>query len=434
MKIEKTWLPIALAWPLVGVIVNIGPAVDRWQHGLDVFEFGLLVTMARWSAWVLLVPLVYAIVNRRSLAMLIGGGFVVSALHSAMIALVQSRFPDRPLYDLQHDLLIYAVTAVACYIAERRMRAARIAAADAMAERARPRAIASSLDRLRDLVRSDRIAAERAIEEFSDLLRAQLSDLPIIDRMRAAGMAQSRATALLILSAATVATMALLSIGAPAISLQLLVFVLVVTSSFLLIDRSPLSTAELGMLRQQLSPHFLFNSLNSISALLDRSAEQAEEMLLRLRRFYELSSRQGEATTVPLSTELEFLRAYLAVESVRFGSRLCARFEIDDAALECPVPPLMLQTLVENAVRHGIARRRDGGAITIAASVSAGELAITVENDVAQQSPSAKQGIGLQNTRARLRELYGNRGTLATTLTDRFRVTVTLPAEESCAH
>jgi sensor histidine kinase YesM len=171
--------------------------------------------------------------------------------------------------------------------------------------------------------------------------------------------------------------------------------------------------AQLQALKMQLHPHFLFNTLNSISALLDEDAEAAEEMLARLGDFLRLTLDSSGAQEVTLHEELEFLRCYLEIEQVRFGGRLAVDIEIDPPALEAQVPNLLLQPIVENAIRHGIAVRATPGRIGIRAGRADGVLRLEVtDNGPGLSSPErsgiqVKEGVGLANTRARLQQLYG---------------------------
>ena len=197
-----------------------------------------------------------------------------------------------------------------------------------------------------------------------------------------------------------------------------------------------LSEARLGALRMQLHPHFLFNSLNAITVLVrDRDTDGASRMLELLSDILRQVLRtEGDHETV-LSTELEFIERYLAIEQVRFSDRLQVRFEIDPGVRNAAVPPFLLQPLVENAVRHGIAQRAEGGVVRIAAKRDQSYLILAVRDngpglDLAAD-PSA--GVGLSNTRARLSELYGDEGRLDVTNAPEGGVsaTVRLPYHET---
>ena len=189
--------------------------------------------------------------------------------------------------------------------------------------------------------------------------------------------------------------------------------------------------AELRALRAQINPHFLFNSLNSISALTSIDGERAREMCLLLADFLRLTLGMGEKTVIPFSEELHLLEKFMAIERVRFGARLRMEEKIDDQAKRCIIPALLLQPLLENAVSHGIASMEDGGMIRLEASVRDGRLAILVENDRDEEAPVRKRnGVGLKNVRSRLEARYGKEAVFrADADEDKFRVTMSLPAE-----
>jgi signal transduction histidine kinase len=189
--------------------------------------------------------------------------------------------------------------------------------------------------------------------------------------------------------------------------------------------------AELAALKAQIRPHFLFNSLNSISALASSDPPRARQMCVRLGDFLRKSLSLGEKTSISVGEELELSRAYLAVEEMRFGSRLEVEEELDERGKRCLVPPLLLQPLVENAVRHGIATRVEGGTVRVGVSCGAGRLRILIENPFDPDSPSRPGGgLGLQNVRQRLTARYGEEGLFAAKrLADRFLVVISVPAE-----
>jgi two-component system, LytTR family, sensor kinase len=172
-----------------------------------------------------------------------------------------------------------------------------------------------------------------------------------------------------------------------------------------------LSQAKLEALRLQLQPHFLFNTLNAISTLVHRDANAADEMITSLSEMLRLSLDTKEQE-VPLRRELELLDRYLSIEQVRLGPRLRIERAIDPATLEARVPALMLQTIVENAVRHGIEPQTEAGTITLRAQRVGGVLRLVVADTGvglrAIDARSERRGIGLANTEARLRELHGD--------------------------
>jgi two-component system, LytTR family, sensor histidine kinase AlgZ len=187
--------------------------------------------------------------------------------------------------------------------------------------------------------------------------------------------------------------------------------------------------AELKALKAQINPHFLFNSLNSISALATVDGLRAREMCIKLSDFLRSTLSLGDKPSISFKEELGLAKAYLDVEQVRFGARLRTAFEADPHCNGCIVPPLFLQPLVENAVKHGIAGMVDGGTIQVAACCKDGWLRVKVENDFDPDAPpAARHGLGLQNVRGRLRALYENQARLDTELTgSRFVVHVELP-------
>ena len=189
--------------------------------------------------------------------------------------------------------------------------------------------------------------------------------------------------------------------------------------------------AELRALKAQVNPHFLFNSLNSISALTSSDASKAREMCILLGDFLRRTLGLGEKSAIPLEEELSLIRAFLAVEKVRFGARIQMEENIDESALHVPVPPLLLQPLVENAVVHGIANLVEGGWIHLDVHAQNGNLTITVENSFDPDAPPRrKSGVGLVNVRQRLQARYGNQASFAVkTEGDRYRVALTLPTE-----
>lgn len=187
--------------------------------------------------------------------------------------------------------------------------------------------------------------------------------------------------------------------------------------------------AELRALRAQIDPHFLFNSLNAISSLIANDPASARTMCLELGEFLRESLRLGGVVTIPLAEEVRLAERYLGIERVRFGPRLRVEREVDDGAGTCAVPALVLQPLVENAVRHGIAQLVDGGVVRIAARCSGGRLCLTVENPVCAGPTTRGAGVGLANVRKRLAALYGPDGSLdARVAGGAFRVELTVPA------
>jgi two-component sensor histidine kinase len=168
--------------------------------------------------------------------------------------------------------------------------------------------------------------------------------------------------------------------------------------------------AELQALRTQINPHFLFNSLHSISALATQDGARAREMCLRLAEFLRASLKLGARESIPLAEEVALARSYLDVERVRFGDRLRVEAEIDTACEACQIPALLLQPLVENAVKHGIANLVDGGTIRLNARLSGVHVSITLENEFDPDTVSSGRslGLGLAQVRKRLAIRYGD--------------------------
>ncbi len=190
--------------------------------------------------------------------------------------------------------------------------------------------------------------------------------------------------------------------------------------------------AELRALRAQIDPHFLFNSLNSISALATIDPHASRTMCQLLASFLRKSVDLGVKECITLDEEFALALNFLEIEQVRLGPRLKIRKEIDEASRPCLVPPLLLQPLMENAIHHGIAQLIEGGEISIATSRPGERLRITVENPCDPDRPRGNgRGIGLANVRARLDTIYGADAWLEVEPgEDHFRVVVSLPARE----
>jgi two-component system LytT family sensor kinase len=173
-----------------------------------------------------------------------------------------------------------------------------------------------------------------------------------------------------------------------------------------------LTSAQLQALRMQINPHFLFNTLNSIAALVYVNPRAADEMLGDLSQLLRRSLDSIEDQEIPLSQELEFIGAYLSIEQKRFGERLRLEQSVPDELMKALVPALILQPLVENAIRHGIEPQRNPGLISIEAKQQNNHLHLIVRDNgkgfpPAHSHNSGRHGIGLANTKARLQALYG---------------------------
>lgn len=170
-----------------------------------------------------------------------------------------------------------------------------------------------------------------------------------------------------------------------------------------------LAQTRLQALQAQLNPHFLFNTLNSISTLMHRDVGTADRMIVRLGELLRRTLDHTGTQSVPLRAELDFLRRYLEIEQVRFGPRLAVDFQVPEDLLDTPVPNLLLQPLVENAIKHGIAPRKQGGCIEVGARREDARLHLWVRDNGLGRSTATTRGggVGLANTRARLEHLYG---------------------------
>ena len=189
--------------------------------------------------------------------------------------------------------------------------------------------------------------------------------------------------------------------------------------------------AELRMLRAQVDPHFLFNSLNSISALTSIDPAAARAMTVRLAEFFRHTLGLRADRMVTLAMELQLVRDFVAIEQVRYGERLRFEADVDPAASGCLLPPMLLQPLVENAVKHGIGRMIEPGLVRIEAVRAGSLLRIVVENDVDPDTPCIRgTGTGLENVRRRLAAAYGIEASVHWGREENtFRVELALPAE-----
>ena len=178
--------------------------------------------------------------------------------------------------------------------------------------------------------------------------------------------------------------------------------------------------AELRALKSQVNPHFLFNSLNSLRALIDEDAPRAREAVTRLANMLRYSLQSGQLETVPFEDELRIVEDYLALEQIRHENRLRVHWDIAADVRRLNVPPMLLQTLVENAVKYGISARREGGELGITAHIEGAALNIRVTNpgDLSESASGAaaragsSTGVGLRNASERLRLLFGEHATL----------------------
>jgi two-component system sensor histidine kinase AlgZ len=218
-------------------------------------------------------------------------------------------------------------------------------------------------------------------------------------------------------------------------------------------SRSLAHEAELQMLRMQINPHFMFNCLNSISALTSMDAVAARGMTIALAQYFRQTLSLSEQASIPLAQELAHCQCFLDIEAMRFGSKLAVDIAVDDAAQTAQVPPMLLQPLVENAVKHGIACNSRPGTVHISGAVRGAWLQLSVDNpredDGYQDTQSAQTaapaassnvaglglGLGLRNIRQRLHALYGDQARITQRVADhRFVVELTLPFTPTPTH
>ncbi len=188
--------------------------------------------------------------------------------------------------------------------------------------------------------------------------------------------------------------------------------------------------AELKALKTQIHPHFLFNSLNAISALTTVDPSAARDMSLRLAEFLRKTIKLASTQMITVAEELALIDDYLAIERARFGARLSFTRDVDDRALPCKLPALLLQPLVENAIKHGVTNSLGGGTIRLEIGRKGDRLTLVVVNTCDPDSmPRSTNGVGLKNVGERLATLYGNEARLDTLKSDNlFRAQISLPA------
>lgn len=175
-----------------------------------------------------------------------------------------------------------------------------------------------------------------------------------------------------------------------------------------------LTEARLAALQMQLQPHFLFNSLHAVSALMSKDVKAARKMLVQLADLLRTVLDQGDVAAVELRREIEWLRQYLDIESMRFGDRLKCEIKISRDAENILIPPFILQPIVENAIKHGIEKSAAAGQVSVTARIEVGQLIVDVADDGPGFSGEVGgRGVGLTNTKERLKTLFGDKGTLA---------------------
>jgi two-component system LytT family sensor kinase len=198
-----------------------------------------------------------------------------------------------------------------------------------------------------------------------------------------------------------------------------------------------LSRSQLAALRQQMEPHFIFNTLHSITGLVrDHKNDAAVSMIVGLSEFLRRASEDSHRSQVTLAEEVEYLQRYLDLQKVRFGERLQASMDIAPELLRAQVPNLLLQPLVENAIKHGIAKRAAGGTVRVTGAQLNGKLYLSVYNDgpdLPTDGQATRAGVGISNLRSRLQILHGNAFELKLkhTNTGGVEVVVSLPLKEA---
>ncbi|MFT3903545.1 MAG: histidine kinase [Niabella sp.] len=173
--------------------------------------------------------------------------------------------------------------------------------------------------------------------------------------------------------------------------------------------KSLVKELELKTIKSHINPHFIFNSLNSIRAMVDENPERAREAITELSHILRSSINLDKNESIALKDELALVKDYLALEQMRFEDRLSVKYDIAPATLEKNVPPMMLQTLVENAIKHGIGQQVQGGNVSVSASIADDMLELCVENTGILDTVKEVQGFGIRSIKERLRLLYGVR-------------------------
>ncbi|HEX7152158.1 MAG TPA: histidine kinase [Thermoanaerobaculia bacterium] len=471
------------AWPLIGALVFLFEAVLSAVvgQGFGIDPEDLRWGFVGWLEWMLLAPLVVLIAMRIAwtrLPLHAVWALVVSTAHSVIFfalrgvpveSMFETWLPVAPRF-LSLDLLVYGATVLATHVVidleqawvrhrdevELERRLAR-AEHDLLKAQLRPDQLDGALREIEELIEQDTLAAERRINTFSEFLRASLRATMNVEaeaepeekEARPSRLSFLRFALVIIALPLTIRALHVLategkSLDAPLLSTSPTIdFLVVVTVAlavfayrrYAVLRERTLRSAELDSrllrthsqtLRLQLNPHFLFNALNSIAALLEDDAPAALTMTNRLRAFLHraLASDRQEVT---LAEELDLLQAYVEIEKVRFGTRLQLDVSCAASASTAMVPTLVLQPLVENAVRHGLAPV-EGGRVSITADTESGALRIEVRNSAVATRTPAREGIGLTNTRTRLRQLYGEAAELRLeAVVDGFRAVVSVP-------
>lgn len=174
--------------------------------------------------------------------------------------------------------------------------------------------------------------------------------------------------------------------------------------------QASMTEIELSSIKAQMNPHFMFNAMNSIRALIDENPDKAKEAVTGLSSILRSILMASKKQLVPFKEEVALIKRYLGLEKIRFEERLLVNFEIDKDTLDYPVPPLMVQTIVENGIKHGISKRKEGGLITVKAFLDGEKLCIEIINTGQISDEKSSTGIGIANTTKRLKTLYEGKG------------------------
>ncbi len=197
--------------------------------------------------------------------------------------------------------------------------------------------------------------------------------------------------------------------------------------------RTLVKESELNMLKSQINPHFLFNSLNSISSLILSNPDEAREMIIRLSDFLRYSLKHRENEFVSLEEEIVRMKDYLSIEKIRFGEKLKYDLQMPEECGHVPVPTMIMQPLIENAIKHGVYESLEPVSISFHCALKNDMLQLELENDFdPQQPPRRGTGVGLQNVSERIRLAYDGRASMSkTTDQEIFKVTLYIPAEKN---
>ena len=177
--------------------------------------------------------------------------------------------------------------------------------------------------------------------------------------------------------------------------------------------QADLKEDQLRYLKNQVNPHFLFNSLNSIRTLVDVDPEESKRTITNLSKFLRNTLVKGEQDAISLEEELQIVQDYLSLEKVRFDERLHVQFEMNAETLDYKIPPMVVQTLVENAIKHGISKLKKGGLIHLRSYLQDGGLFISIENSGSYQPTAQPDGVGMKNAEHRLRLVFGKEATVS---------------------